>query len=593
MSSTRPLWLLAAMSLVAGACASAPGIRPDPAAATTSTPAPTSTATSVVASAYGGTVVVAVGDGGSPRSLNPFLDGPDTAVLDLIGPAVFARGYDIDPITMELVPNVLASIPSVEDGTVEDLGDGTIAVTVGVAAGARWADGEPITGEDLAFTVRVATDPDLPIRADIARRYSGIETGSLVANARSLSFTMRASTDYEVLFDVIIPRHAVEGSAFAEAWNDTMWVGGGPFRFESWIPGQTLELVRNDNYWRTDEDDNPLPFLDRVIVRFYESGPVSDPRIAEGLAGGDVDLVTLGDGDWGGVGDIAGVQVLQAAGRSWEYLNFQFGPANRNESSLNRHLRFRRAVAAAIDRSALAAGMATAPLTSALAPYGPGYSATPWDRYPHDAAAARALIGQLGSDLDVDLSIGGGPPVVVTVPDDDPGAAAVAGQIVTMLREAGFQAQLQLEEPGIFYGPTTDNGSWDVSVGRFTAGPGVASAIAFIQIFDPAGLPFVGANFFRWGTIDSVVSGEEVARYAAIAETLRATSDPAEARRLIEEAERILADQVVIIPLIVSGRIGVAFRPGELAGPAINSAEGALWNVAQWTRQVSAPGTGS
>ena len=204
------------MSLVAGACASAPGIRPDPAAATTSTPAPTSTATSVVASAYGGTVVVAVGDGGSPRSLNPFLDGPDTAVLDLIGPAVFARGYDIDPITMELVPNVLASIPSVEDGTVEDLGDGTIAVTVGVAAGARWADGEPITGEDLAFTVRVATDPDLPIRADIARRYSGIETGSLVANARSLSFTMRASTDYEVLFDVIIPRHAVEGSAFAE-----------------------------------------------------------------------------------------------------------------------------------------------------------------------------------------------------------------------------------------------------------------------------------------------------------------------------------------------------------------------------------------
>ncbi|MFH1104530.1 MAG: ABC transporter substrate-binding protein [Actinomycetota bacterium] len=583
------LALASGIAVALAACATGAGVAPDPSSATTSTSPPvTITSTTAPVSAYGGTVVVGVGEGGSPRTLNPFLDGADTAVLDLIAPAVFAKGYDVDPVTMGLVPNVLQSIPSVDDGTVSDLGDGTLQVTVTVAAGARWADGVPITADDLAFTAETAANPALPIRVDLARRYGLIVPASLGANGRTLTFRMQASTEYELLFDLIIPRHDVEGSDFGEAWNSTMWVAGGPFQFASWTPGQTLELTRNDNYWRITADGAALPFLDRVIFRFFEPGPSPDPRLHDAFVGAEIDVVTLAHAEKAAADyeGLDGVDVVSGPGLSWEYLNFQFGPANRNEGSLNRHLTFRRAIAFAIDRNALASERGTTPLASVLGPYGTGFTATPWDRYAYDPAKTASLLEEVGTELGVDLSLGSGPPVVITVSEDDAPTAALAGQIVTMLRAAGFDAQLQLEDAALFFGPTLDNGSWDVSVGRFTAGPGIARAVALAEIFDPAGLPFVGDNFFRWGTIDSTVSGTAVDEYAALGTALHRTGDPATAESLVIEAEGILVDQVVIIPLVLSERVGLAYRPGELSGPATNAAEGAMWNVAEWTRQV-------
>jgi ABC-type transport system substrate-binding protein len=157
-----------------------------------------------------------------------------------------------------------------------------------------------------------------------------------------------------------------------------------------------------------------------------------------------------------------------------------------------------------------------------------------------------------------------------------------------MLRAGGFDARLQLEASADFYGPTTDNGSWDVSIGTFTAGPGVARPVALMEIFDPDGLPFVGSNFFRWGTIDSSVSGKAVNEYRSLVARLRAAYDPAEAAQLALEAEGILADQMVVVPLMTADRPGVAYRADELSGPATNPAEGVAWNIAEWTRQVDA-----
>jgi ABC-type transport system substrate-binding protein len=583
---TRPRLVVVLLGVVVAACASASGIRPPEGAETTSTSRPTTT-TTTPASPGGGTVVVGIGEDAAPRTLNPFLDGPDTSVLDLLSPALFARGYDIDPTTFELVPNVLAAIPSVDDGTVIDLGDGTIRVTETVATGARWADGVPITGDDLAFTVETASDPSLAIRADLARRYSLVVPGSLQPDGRTVTFVMAASAEYELLFDLIIPRHSVEGSDFGEDWNATPWVSGGPFTVASGLPGQTLELTRNQSYWRRGPDDEPLPLLDRVVVRFYEPGPEPDPRMIEGFRSGEIDVATLADAtastdDYQAVD---GAAVLTGNGLTWTYLNFQFGPANRNDMSLNRHLDFRRAIAESIDRSALAGSVGGRPLESALGLYGPTFEATPWDRYPFDPGDAGALMQGLGSDLGIDVSAGSGRLIMVTVPDDDPGVAALAGQVVTMLRTGGFDAQLQLEDASTFYGPTTDNGTWDVSIGRFTAGPGVARAVALAEIFDPAGLPFIGDNYFRWGTIDSTVTGDAVDEYAALVDDLRATFDPAAAAVLVRRAEEILADQAVIVPLVADGNPGIAFRPGTLGGPALNVAEGALWNIASWTRQ--------
>ena len=110
MSLRRPRLGTAVTGLlvVVAACSPGTGVRPDPGSATTSTlPPTTSTTTTTPPSRYGGTVVVGVGDAGSPRTLNPFLDGPDAAVLDLIGPAIFARGWIAHPVTDCRLPTSL------------------------------------------------------------------------------------------------------------------------------------------------------------------------------------------------------------------------------------------------------------------------------------------------------------------------------------------------------------------------------------------------------------------------------------------------------------------------------------------------------
>jgi len=577
----------AALLLVFAGCALSPGVGPDPGAATSSTPPPTTTTTTTTTpSRYGGTAVIGIGDAGSPRTLNPFLDGPDVAVLEIIGPAVFARGWIADPVTGLGVAEVLEAVPSLANGLVVDNGDGTIEVTASTRTEARWADGTPITGDDLAFTVEVATDPDLPIRGDLADLYGLVVPGSVRPSERQVTFRMEATTAYEQLFAMILPRHGVAGSDFAADWNDRTWVEGGPFVVDEFVPGQLLSLERNAAYWRKSDDGDTLPYLERIVFRFYEPGREADPRLLDAFTIGDLDVVTLASAQERAEPylAIAGAVVETAPGAIWEFLNFQFGPANRNALSQNRHLEYRRAIAHAIDREALALARGTAPVVSVLSRFGLGAGSGPWDSYAYDLDAVKAELFALEGLIDADPFAGDGLDLSLTVPGDSAAGVATAGRVVTMLREAGFDAELQLEDAAVFFGPTLDNGAWDVGSWGLASAPGVSYAAALLEVFDPDGLPFVGSNFFRWGTIDSIVSGPEIDRYRDLIDELRGVVDAGEAAVLLAAAEEILADQVVIIPLIVRDDVGAAWWGSRLEGIRLNPFAGIAWNVASWRR---------
>ncbi len=589
MSLRRPRLGTAVTGLlvVVAACSPGTGVRPDPGSATTSTlPPTTSTTTTTPPSRYGGTVVVGVGDAGSPRTLNPFLDGPDAAVLDLIGPAIFARGWIAHPVTGLPVADVLESVPSLGNGLVVDNGNGTMEVTAVVQGGAHWADGMPISGDDLAFTIAVATDPDLPIRGDLADLYGLILPGSVRPSPKSVTFTMEATTAYERLFAVIIPRHGVEGSDFAADWNDEAWIEAGPFVVGEFVAGQLLSLERNEEYWKTAEDGGALPYLDRVIFRFYESAADPDPRLLDGFNSGDIDLVTLASAQDTAEPYLAleDAEVTTAPGPIWTFLNFQFGPGNRNAISQNRHLEYRRAVAHAIDREALALERGTAPVSSVLSRFGLASGEGPWDQYAYNLDAVESELFALSQLIDLDPFAGDGLDLSLTVPGNSAAEIAIAGQVVTMLRDAGFDAELQLEDSAVFFGPTFDNGAWDVGSWGLSSAPGASNAAAFFTIFDPDGLPFVGSNFFRWGTIDSTVTGEAVDRYRDLVDELQGLIDPAEASILMALAEEILADQVVFIPLVVRDDVGVAWWASRVEGVTLNPYGGIAWNVASWRR---------
>lgn len=64
-------------------------------------------------------------------------------------------------------------------------------------------------------------------------------------------------------------------------------VGTGPFVFDDWVPDAQLDVVRNENYWRTDEFGNQLPYLDGI-----QFTPIADPtQRRAALDAGDIQVL--------------------------------------------------------------------------------------------------------------------------------------------------------------------------------------------------------------------------------------------------------------------------------------------------------------
>lgn len=76
----------------------------------------------------------------------------------------------------------------------------------------------------------------------------------------------------------VVPREVVEEAGASFARNP---VGAGPFRFESWTPGQELRLIANERYFEG------KPFVDAITVRIY---PGADAQLA-GFLNGEIDHI--------------------------------------------------------------------------------------------------------------------------------------------------------------------------------------------------------------------------------------------------------------------------------------------------------------
>lgn len=64
-------------------------------------------------------------------------------------------------------------------------------------------------------------------------------------------------------------------------------IGTGPFVFKEWVVDDHLTVVRNDDYWRTTESGDELPYLDSIEFRVITDGAAR----ASTLKTGDLDLM--------------------------------------------------------------------------------------------------------------------------------------------------------------------------------------------------------------------------------------------------------------------------------------------------------------
>ncbi|NND03595.1 MAG: hypothetical protein HKN91_12490, partial [Acidimicrobiia bacterium] len=580
-------------ALIAAACGdggSASDDTPATTATTTTTTAPDTTqgedstttappATEAPGKPYGGELVVA--DDQEPPTLNEFVPGGDNFIVGIVGQGYFAGVQEIDGFTLELIPELVTELPTVPNGGVTVNDDGTMTVRYQIRDTAMWSDGTPISGDDFQFTLDTILDPDLPIDRTT---YEDIVDSN--AGDKTFEFTLSAPTAlYELLFNTVIPKHAVEGSDFATDWNDVMWPSAGPFVFEQWQKGEFIRLVRNDNYWKTDaETGQQLPYLDSVIFRFI---PETE-SIINAFRAREVDVIQPPPA----TETIEALQALEPegaivevlSGPVWEHLNFQYGPGRleRNPDSINDNLNYRKAVAHAIDKDLIVdeilAGQVE-PLNSFVEPYSPSLSQGAWSQYDYNPEGAAQFVEAAKNDTGIDTI-----KTVFSTTSNNDARVKLSELFVDMFTSVGIEYENQLEDSQIFFGETLDNGRWDLGEWAWVGSPGFSGLIGSFDLFDPEAPPPDGSNYYRWGTDDSSIISEDTARFAEIRDLLNQSVDQDVLVPLINEGENILANNVVIVPLYA--RLVTAAVWGDVVGGFKHNPTQAshTWNIENWYR---------
>jgi peptide/nickel transport system substrate-binding protein len=182
--------------------------------------------------------VLRLGVLGSFDSLNPFIvkGVPAAGMREYVYETLLARSYD-EPFS--LYGLIAASVETPPDRS---------SVTFQIRAEARFADGTPITPEDVLFSYSLLKDKGRPNHRNYYAKVAAAEK----AGEHGVKFTFAGGGDREMPLIMglmpVFPKHALTAEAFDRTSFDKP-LASGPYIVAEVQPGAGILLKRNPNYW--------------------------------------------------------------------------------------------------------------------------------------------------------------------------------------------------------------------------------------------------------------------------------------------------------------------------------------------------------
>jgi microcin C transport system substrate-binding protein len=150
---------------------------------------------------------------------------------------------------------------------------------------ARFADGTPITAEDVAWTYNTLLEKGRPAFRVVFADVAGVE----VEGPRRVVFRFRSNENRGLPLLVgglpVLPKHWWATRDFTKPLTEAP-LGSGPYRVESFDLGRSVTYARRDDWWAKDRPTGRgLDNFDRVRIEYYR-----DPTITfEAFKAGRVD----------------------------------------------------------------------------------------------------------------------------------------------------------------------------------------------------------------------------------------------------------------------------------------------------------------
>ncbi len=487
--------------------------------------------------------VLTIADSVNPTSLDPLLAHDQVTIgLDLLVTQTLV-GLSAEN---QLVPVLVTRVPSRANGDVSPDGKTIVYHLKRV----RFADGAPLTSGDVAFTYRAILDPRNPVESqDAYRRIASLRTPdahTVVVRLRRRWNAAVAELFAEADFAFgILPAHAFASTDVTRAaWNERPF-GTGPFRVARWQRANRITLIRNPYY-------RPRPKLERIDLALI---PTTQAALTA-LRAGEVDVTPIDPSQLPEARDIPGARAVVTPVNGADMLALQTTAAPTGD----RHVR--RAIAAAIDRSEIVRGSfaALAPADSFL----PAVFA--W----HDASAQseRADLERAGRELRAAgwQRVGGwwskgGRRLTVTIYAEPERGTWMQLIEQEQLRRAGIDATLKLLPASQF-----NAAGGPLRSGRFTL-----AATQWIGGADPEQSVIFACS--QRGGNGNNSSNYCSPQFDALFEDQAVTPDPLRRRRDFVAMQRIVRDDVPVIPVAFESSIDVirdrvtAFRRNMLMYP--------------------------
>lgn len=146
----------------------------------------------------------------------------------------------------------------------------------------KWHDGKAFTSEDVKFTYETILNPE--VGSEIVSNYIDIDEIQIIDN-NTLKIVLKnenvALLDY--LTVGILPKHIWEGQDITTSEFNRNPIGTGPYKFSNWDEGQSITLIKNEEYFKSD------PKIDKIIFKIVDD---TKARVVQ-LKSGELDLAQV------------------------------------------------------------------------------------------------------------------------------------------------------------------------------------------------------------------------------------------------------------------------------------------------------------
>ena len=195
-----------------------------------------------------------------------------------------------------------------------DFDDETNTYTFHMAEDAKWQDGEPVTAEDVKFTIEAIMDPENG--SENAPNYEDVEEINVIDD-HTVAFKLEdknvAFLDYMTM--AVLPKHLLEGEDMQTSDFFRNPVGTGPYKIESWDEGQAITLVKNEDYFKGE------PSIDKIVFKIVPD----DNAKALQLKSGELDLALLTPKDAAAFADDEAYTCYDMKTSDYRGIMFNFG----------------------------------------------------------------------------------------------------------------------------------------------------------------------------------------------------------------------------------------------------------------------------